>query len=355
MTAAGGWKERPLTVASAGIGMVGVSFGMARYGFGLLAPDIRAAFRLSSGSLGVLSAASYVAYIAASLIAAALVGRLGARAAVVAGGVLACVGMLIAAGAQTAAVLFAGLLIAGASAGLAFPPFSDVAARLAASSRSRVLAAVSSGTGWGVALAVPIALLAGQQWRVAWVGFAVLAALATVWAATVLPRRAGAAVTTHAGPAAERPHALLTASLLFGLASSVYWTFAVDHVQSAGALTSTQSRLFLAIVGVASVAGTLSAQLVDRLGARPLFLVATVAEAVALLVVGLVPGRLAAVSASAVLFGAAYNTVAAVMAMWSVRVYAHQPSRGIAALMAAQATGLLVGPPVLGAVADRTG
>ena len=60
----------PVAVASAGIGVVGVTFGMARYGVGLLAPDIRAGFGLSSGSLGLLATASYVAYLATSVTAA---------------------------------------------------------------------------------------------------------------------------------------------------------------------------------------------------------------------------------------------------------------------------------------------
>ena len=36
----------PLRLASAGIGLVGASFGMARYGYGLLLPDIRRTFGL---------------------------------------------------------------------------------------------------------------------------------------------------------------------------------------------------------------------------------------------------------------------------------------------------------------------
>jgi predicted MFS family arabinose efflux permease len=359
MSGDGSCSGRPVVVASAGIGMVGVSYGMARYGLGLLAPDIRATFRLSSGSLGLLSAASYIAYIAASVVAAAMVVRIGARAVVTAAGVLATVGMLIAAGAGSAGLLFTGLLVAGASAGLAFPPFSDVAGRLAASSRTRVLAAISAGTGWGVALAASIALLAGQGWRLAWLSFAILAALATIWAAAVLPAGTagfgGAAMTTRALPRALRSRRLLTASLLVGLASSVYWTFAVDHVQNDGGLTSTQSRLFLAVVGVASVAGTLSAQLIERLGARALFVLAAVAEAVSLLLLGALPDHLATVVVSAILFGAAYNTVVAATVIWSARLYADRPSGGLAAIMTMQAIGLLVGPPILGAVADRTG
>lgn len=360
MSGEGAWAGRPVVVASAGIGMVGVSFGMARYGFGLLAPDIRAAFRLSSGALGVLSLAAYVAYIAASGIAATMVVRVGARAVVIAGGVCATAGMLVAAGAGSTGVLFTGLLIAGASAGLAFPPFSDVAGRLAAPSRSRVLSAISAGTGWGVALAAPIALATGQSWRLAWLSFAILAAVATCWAAAVLPAGAsgggGSAVETHepvaAGPRSRR---LLGASLLIGLASSVCWTFGVDHVQNSGGLTSTQSRLFLAVVGVASVAGTLSAQLIERLGARAVFVLAAAAEALSLFLLGARADDLASVLVAAVLLGAAYNTVVAVTVIWSARIYASRPSRGLATIMIMQAVGFLVGPPIFGAVADQVG
>ncbi len=42
--------SRPVLLASAGIGVVGVTFGMARYGFGL-----------GSAALGLLAAASFVA------------------------------------------------------------------------------------------------------------------------------------------------------------------------------------------------------------------------------------------------------------------------------------------------------
>src|SRR4051794_8904106 len=196
MTAYASRAGRPVMLASAGIATVGVSFGMARYGFGLLAPDMRAAFGLSHGSLGALSAASYVAYIVASASSAPLLARVGARAVVVTGGCCAGVGMLIAAAAGHPRVLFARLLVARAGGGLFSPPFSDVvASSLPPTSRSRVLTAISAGTGWGVALAAPVALLAGGGWRVAWVLFAVVAALATVWALVVLPPRSQVAAS----------------------------------------------------------------------------------------------------------------------------------------------------------------
>ena len=121
MTAAPG----AFRVASAGIGVVGASFGMARYGYGLLLPDIRASYGLTSGALGLIAAGSYLAYLAASAAVGPLATRLGARRLVVLGGCCATIGMLLAGLSATPLVLALGVLVGGASCGLVFPPFSD--------------------------------------------------------------------------------------------------------------------------------------------------------------------------------------------------------------------------------------
>lgn len=58
---------------------------------------------------------------------------------------------------------------------------------------------------------------------------------------------------------------------------------------------------------------------------------------------------------AAVMFGASYNVVVAVQVIWSGRIYSARPSAGLAATVAMNAFGLLLGPPLLGAVADQTG
>ncbi len=352
---------RPLAVASAGVGAVGVCFGMARYGFGLLAPDIRATFGLGSGALGVLAAASYVAYLATTVTAGVLTERLGPRAIVAAGGLCAVVGMAVAGVARSPAVLFAGLLVAGASAGLVFPPFSDVVARgLEPARRPRVMAAISSGTGWGVAVAAPVSLAVGTDWRTAWLVFAGLAAAATLWALVVVPGPAEpvARSAVRLRPSwlvCPRSGPLLAGAGLVGLASSVYWTFAVDRLVSAGGLPSTASRLFLATVGVASVGGTVGGDAVRRLGGRTTFTVSLAAEAAALALLGLAPSSLGAAFVSAVLFGAAYNLAVSVEVIWSAKVFGDRPSAGLAAVMGMTAIGFLLGPPLAGFVGDQAG
>ncbi len=122
-----------------------------------------------------------------------------------------------------------------------------------------------------------------------------------------------------------------------------------------GGLSTGHSRIVLAVVGLASIAGTASADAVRHLGAHAAFVLAAVAEAVSLALLGLAPGTLAVALSSAVLFGAAYNIAIAVQVIWSAQVFAARPSAGVAAIMVMGALGLLTGPPILGAVADRTG
>ena len=106
---------RPVRLASAGIGLVGVSFGMARYGYGLLLPDIRRSFGLGPGALGLIGAGAYAGYLAMTALAAPLTARAGARRTAVTGGLLAAAGMLLAGLARSPELLAAGIVLGGAS------------------------------------------------------------------------------------------------------------------------------------------------------------------------------------------------------------------------------------------------
>jgi len=348
-----------LRLATAGIGIVGVCFGMARYGYGLLLPDVRRDYGLSPATLGAVAMASYLAYLAATALAGA-VARAHARRTAIAAGLTAAAGMAIAGLSHSPPVFVAGVLVAGASAGMAFAPFADAAREMTAAAGGRVLAAISCGTGYGVALAAPIAIVAGTSWRSAWLAFACAALGATWWAAGVLPRdeprrpRDG-----HAGGWASvlcrRSLPLLAGAVLIGVGSAAYWTFAVEYLVDAGALSSTASRSFLGVVGVASVLATLSADLLARLGPAPAYRLAAWAEGGAVALLAVAPTSFAAAIASGVLFGAAYNAVLAIQAIWAAHLFAARPSLGIAAVMAANGVGFVVGPLTAGLLAGPLG
>ena len=339
---------------------VAVTFGLARYGYGLLLPDIRDALHLDSAVLGLAATGSFGAYLAATVAAGALSARVGPRRLVVAGGVLAVVGMLLVAGARGPLALALGLVVAGASSGLVYPPFADaVAQRVAAPARGRALAIISSGTGWGVLASVPIALALGSRWRATWIVFAALALGATLWAARALQGVAPAGATADrlrvSWFVCPRSGPLLAGALLVGLGSSVYWTFAVDLVANDGGMGASTARLVLALVGAASLAGAFSADLVERLGGRATIVAGALALSASLALIASAPGSWLAVVPSAILFGGAYNVLLAVDAIWSARVFSQRPATGLAAVMFLLAVGLLAGPAVAGVVATSLG
>jgi predicted MFS family arabinose efflux permease len=351
-----------LRVASAGIGVVGASYGMARYGYGLLLPDIRASYGLTSGALGLIAAGSYIAYLAASAVVGPLTARVGARRLIVLGGCCATSGMLLAGLSATPLVLALGVLVGGAGSGLVFPPFSDaVEALVGPARRARTLAAVSSGTGYGVAIAVPIALVAGSAWRSAWLAFAAVSVVVTLGAARVL-RSADTRPTPRDLPriswswlVCPRSGPLLVGALLLGLAASIYWTFAVDYLVTEGSLPASTSRLFMGLVGAASVLGVLAGDLLSRVSPAGAFSVLTAVLAGSLGLLAAAPASLGAATLSAVLFGASFNLIVAIQSIWTSRIFGERPSAGLAALMFMLGLGLLIGPPAAGLLADRLG
>ena len=341
-----------------GVGCVGSAYGMARYGFGLLLPDMRAALGLSTAVVGAIAAAGYGAYLAASLAAGRLVRRHGPRAVVLWGGGCAVAGMLLAAAAPSALVLMAAVAIAGTSAALVFPPFADALATVVPEAgRARAFASISSGTGAGVAVAAPLSLLSGD-WRLSWVLFALVAAFTTLLAARVVP---AAPLAPGGGPAAGsaggRPpgtRPLLASAALVGLGAAVFWTWAVDRVASVGGLGSGAAQALLAVVGVASLGGALGGDLVGRVGLRAAAAGCGAVLAAALVSLALAPGALAASIAAAVLFGAGYNVLVATQGLWSSRVFGADPARGLALAMSAMGVGFLAGPLLAAPLDQRT-
>ena len=350
-----------LRLMAAGIAMVGMTFGLARYGYGLLLPEMRKAFDVSSATLGLIATCSYAAYLATTTALSAVASRLTPRAPVALGGALAVAGMALVAVAQTPLALGVGITIAGSAAALAYPPFSDAIARDVPPRRQgRALAIISAGTGWGVLLAVAIALATPGNWRLAWALFTVVAIGATVFAAAALKRTA--AQHTDVPPlklsfswfVCPRSGPLLFGALLVGIGASVYWTFAVDFVTGSG-LPRSAGPILLGVVGVASILGSFAGDMLDRLGGRAAQRVNAIALAGSMFALAAAPGSWVAVIVSAIAFGAAYNLLLAVQAIWSGRVFVDHPSTGLAAMLAMLGVGQLIGPTLAGALADGAG
>ena len=115
-------------MVGAGAALIGTCYGLARFAYGLFAPEFEAEFAISSAVSGVIGSGSYVGYCAAITGSFILTPRWGARRMAVLAGVVATLGIATVAVAPSAPVLAAGILVAGSSTGIASPPMAAAVA-----------------------------------------------------------------------------------------------------------------------------------------------------------------------------------------------------------------------------------
>ena len=357
-----------------GLALIAVTYGLARFAYGLFLPELREAFDLSPSLLGAIGAGAYLAYSVAIVVSLVYTTRVGPRRMAVAAGTAAVVGMAAVAGATEVWVLALGVLVAGSSTGLASPPMAEAVARsIRVSLQDRANALINSGTSVGVALSGPAALLLTGQWRVAWAAFALVGLAVLAWNAAAMPREAvadraegGAGAGDGSGRtrlsfsylvgvrARPRSVPLFVAALGLGFASAVYWTFSRDLVVQVGGLGQAGSTFFWTVIGVSGLAGGAAGDLVGRFGLTAVLRGALVSMAASMALLALAPGVLPLAYASAALFGSTYILLTGVILVWSVGVFPELPSAGLGAGFLLISVGQAVGSPAAGALAGTT-
>jgi predicted MFS family arabinose efflux permease len=354
-------REVPSTVgsvrlAAAGLAMIAVCYGLARFAYGLFVPAFTAEFGLGAAAAGAIASSSYAGYCVAIVAATVATVRWGPRAVATAAGLAAVLGTGLIAVAPGAAVLAVGVVVAGSSTGLASPPLADAVARWVRSERvDRVQTVVNAGTGLGVAVSGPIALLLSGSWRLAWATYCGVAVLVTAWTAATIPgarfrrTRSDGRSGSWWRPGAAR---LLLAAAALGAGSSAVWVFGRDLVVTAGGVGAFASTLMWIALGVAGVAGAFTGDLVGRIGLGRAWAAGMLLLAAATAAFALAPGWLSAVFAAAATFGAVYIALTGVLLVWGTRTYPDAPALGVGAAFLLIALGQTLGAPVVGLLSD---
>ncbi|WP_211896938.1 MFS transporter [Saccharopolyspora erythraea] len=339
---------------------IGVGFGLARYGYGLFLPGIQREFGLSLVVVGWIGSATYLAYLCALVAVGTLANVVGSRALVVSGGLAATAGMATVALAAEPVALVAGLVLAGTSPALVWSPYSDAVDRVVPPERREtVLALLPTGTAFGVVVAGLMAMGArGEQWRSAWLVFAVIALLVTAYNFVAVPagrggkRRAERGIRGFLAPRAARLH--LTA-FSYGVVGAVYWSFAVVAVSSAARAAYDIAPVFWSLTGVSGIGGLFAGTVLRRCGLRAGHALIFGALACAAGLLGLAPGSWVAVCASALLYGAAFMAGSGLLAVWSYQIFPERPTAGLSAALVSLGLGTVCGPAALGVLAADHG
>ena len=353
-----------------------VSLGVTRFAYGLLLPVMREDLGWTYTLAGAMNTANALGYLLGALATPRLIRRFGASR-VLLGGALLASGFMAASGFFTdAAPLLVQRTLAGAASALVFVAGGLMAARLGARAPAQaglLLGLYYGGTGWGIALSavgVPWLLAAGaaapHAWAWAWWGLALACVVATVglmWPAKVLQKdellaQAGSAPAAQSTPGPlpwRRMELALTGYTLFGVGYIGYMTFVIALLReqgvSPGAIT-----LFYALLGLAVVASArIWAGLLNRAKGGGALALLNALLGVATLVPALT-GAWPWVLASGLLFGAVFLSVVASTTAF-VRHNLPQPqwAAGISAFTILFAAGQIIGPTVVGWVADGPG
>lgn len=349
-----------------------VSLGITRFAYGLLLPAMRTDLGWSYTLAGAMNTANALGYFIGALFTPRLLRSRGPGELLWGGALLATVFMALSGFFTDANALLVQRLLAGVASALVFVAGGLLAARLGARyprHSGLLLGMYYGGTGLGIvasAVLVPWLLerFAAQPhgWQWSWWVLALACALGTavlMWPARVMARWAlPAAGTATAGP--QQFHWAdfrygLAGYTLFGVGYIGYMTFVVALLRSQGT-SAAAVTVFYTLLGVAVCASSrIWAGLLDRYrNGRPL------ATLNALLGVATILPALTAwwpvVVASGLLFGAVFlSVVASTTALVRHNLPPVAWAAGISAFTTVFAAGQIVGPTVVGWIADGPG
>ena len=356
-----------------------LSLGLARFAYGLLLPAMREDLQWSYALAGALNTSNAAGYLIGALTAAWLLRRMDATRLFLLGAVLSCVWMALSGFFRDTSIWMLLRALAGISSAWVFMTGGILAAQIGARSVERTSLLISiyyAGAGLGIvvsALCVP----AVMQWQTsqsssyapwAWgwwaLSLACLAATALMlWPAQVIRQwlreeqaQASAAQVQSSPSPYHWRHLLpaLAAYSCFGMGYIGYMTFVVALLRQQSA-SSGQITLFYALLGTACMlSAPLWARLLKRTDGRPLTVLNGLLGLATMLAA--LFNTYAFMLISGLLFGACFlqvvgSTTALVRHQWPAEKWA----QGIGLFTIIFALGQIIGPVLVGWIADGTG
>jgi predicted MFS family arabinose efflux permease len=362
-------ERRPFLTAFALSLGAAISLGLTRFSYALLLPPMRADLGWSYLLSGSMNTGNALGYFIGALATPSLMRRFGAQATLVGGAVLAGLFMMLSGFVVDADLLIVQRVLAGIASAFIFISGGLLAARLGLLHPERsglLLGIYYGGTGLGIlasALLVPLALDAASArqvahgWQWAWIALGALCLLGTLAMAPPARQVDGAASAAN-GQGGFRPQAFafgLLGYLMFGVGYIGYMTFVIAVLREQGMSAATVT-LFYAVLGLAVMASSrIWAGMLDRFKGGQSMAILNALLGVATILPALTAAPVL-MFVSGLLFGGIFlSVVASTTAMVRHNLPQHAWSSGISAFTTVFALGQIVGPSVIGWIADGPG
>ncbi|MGI4847537.1 MAG: YbfB/YjiJ family MFS transporter [Janthinobacterium lividum] len=346
-----------------------VSLGLARFSYALLLPPMRADLGWSYFLSGLMNTGNAFGYLLGALLTPMLMRRCRIQVPFVGGALLAAGIMMLTGLVVDANLLLLQRVLAGVASAFIFIAGGLLVSRLSGLHPARaglLIGIYYGGTGLGIlvsAMLVPFALAtakahgAGHPWQWAWIALGAVCLLGAAVMQGVVGKLDGSAVVpgTH-GQFRIKPFAFgLAGYLMFGVGYIAYMTFVIallkEQGMGAGTITWFYSALGLAVLASSRI----WARMLDRYRSgqsmailNGLLGLATVLPAIT--------SNPVLVFLSGVLFGGIFlSVVASSTALVRHNLPAHAWPTGISAFTIVFALGQIIGPSIIGWIADGPG
>lgn len=345
-----------------GAALIAISYGLARFAFGLFVPPIRNDLGLAPDVIGVIGALPLISFVFATVVAPISADRLGARNTAMASGVFGVIGLGLISQAVGAVSLGVGVMACGICTGLMMPALTAaMQALVRRSMHGRVSSVMNAGTSIGVVVSVPVILFLAGAWRYAYASFAVLALLGVLATWFFIPS-VSRVVPANAAPAAPisadqwwRLFRLSLFAFMMGFVSAAYWIFAPDLVVNLGGMPADYTGWLWLGVGIAGLGGAVVADLADRNNPPITQALMLMMLAASLALLAASPDNLAIAAFSSLVFGLAYMSLTGLYLMTGIRLLPGRLSVGPVLPFIAVSLGQAAGSPIVGLLVGHVG
>lgn len=343
----------PTALALTGFSLIAVTYGMARFSWGLMLPAIAEDIPFSPLQAGLLSACSFVAYCLTILTAAALAERYGARLTALLATLSAASGLLLLACASSPLLLATGLFVAGLSSGLASPALAAaVSSRIPVADQPRINTLINAGTSAGIMLTVVILSVLPGGWRAACLLFALLSLTCLLPVMRVLSVHASGRAASvrhwHQRLYRRAVRRLMGMALISGLVSAAWWSFGSALLRQHVGVDAETARLLWMIAGGAGIAGAATGPVAARIGLNAVYRLSLCGMALPLLVLAFSRGESTGLLIAVACCGAGYVTLSGVLLVWGAQATAEEPATGVGILFFMLAVGQVAGSLLFG-------
>lgn len=340
-----------------GLLMIALTYGIARFGFGLLIPSISKDLNISSTTVGLISSSSYLAYCIAIVLSSVYANKIDSKKILTISGLTAVIGMLLVAISSNTFVLAIGVFVAGASTGFASPSLGNIVnLNLRVNEKNKSNTWINAGTGFGILISGPLVFLMGENWRNIYVIFILVGIVILISNLIFIPKsQSHVEITKHYKIISifKLGFKIIVSSFILGFCSSIYWTFSKVYIDQFN--THNESILFWMIVGISGIIGGFSSSIEEKIGNKKTYLIVVIMISLSMLIITIQPSNNVLNDLSAVLFGSSYILLTGIYILWGIKIFPKDHSIGIGLPFLVLAIGQLVGSSVSGLFIDLIG